>query len=339
MCHMSTIYDIAQETGFSPSTVARALSGKGYCSERAREIIQQAAHRLDYAPVQAAKALKNKLTKKVMFCIPDMYNPYYFSMIEGANQTLGKHGYYMVLAHSEHSKSRELGFVEVLRERIVDGIILGSFDFYPGLVKAVQHAPVPAVLTALYEGGGSDGLDCVYVDQIKAVYIATAELIRLGHKDIVFLGGAAQELTGRERQAGFRQALEDNGLEFDPGMAVVSDFTRAGGEAAFRDFLKKKRPFTGVVACNDLMAFGCMNVCRDMGLRIPRDVSVVSLDNTDFCCCTVPMLSSVDMMQFQLGSNAAQLLLERIEGRRDYKKAIALEPMLVARGSTAKAKK
>ncbi|MDE6837462.1 MAG: LacI family DNA-binding transcriptional regulator, partial [Acutalibacter sp.] len=85
---MSTIYDIAQETGFSPSTVARALSGKGYCSEKAREIIRQAAQRLDYAPVQAAKALKNKLTKKVMFCIPDMYNPYYFSMIEGANRVL-----------------------------------------------------------------------------------------------------------------------------------------------------------------------------------------------------------------------------------------------------------
>ena len=96
---------------------------------------------------------------------------------------------------------------------------------------------------------------------------------------------------------------------------------------------------TAVVACNDLMAFGCMKACRDTGLRIPRDVSVISLDNTDFCCCTVPMLSSVDMMQFQLGSNAAQLLLERIEGKRDYKKAIALEPVLVARDSAAKLKK
>jgi DNA-binding LacI/PurR family transcriptional regulator len=336
---MSTIYDIAQETGFSPSTVARALSGKGYCSEKAREIIRQAAQRLDYAPVQAAKALKNKLTKKVMFCIPDMYNPYYFSMIEGANRVLESHGYYMVLVHSEHSKSREVGFVEVLRERIVDGIILGSFDFYPGLVQAVRHAPVPAVLTALYEGGGAEGLDCVYVDQIKAVYIAAAELIRLGHRDIVFLGGTPQELAGKERLAGFRQAMADHGLDFDPEMAVVGDFTRAGGEGAFREFLKKGRAFTAVVACNDLMAFGCMKACRDTGLRIPRDVSVISLDNTDFCCCTVPMLSSVDMMQFQLGSNAAQLLLERIEGKRDYKKAIALEPVLVARDSAAKLKK
>lgn len=336
---MSTIYDIAQETGFSASTVARALSGKGYCSDKAREIIQEAAQRLDYAPVQAAKALKNKRTKKVMFCIPDMYNPYYFSMIEGANRMLEEHGYYMVLVHSEHSKAREMGFVEVLKERIVDGIILGSFDFYPGLVQAVQHAPVPSVLTALYEGSGSENMDCVYVDQIKAVYVAAAELIRLGHREIVFLGGTPEELAGRERLAGFKQALADNGLEFDPDMVVVSDFTRAGGERAFRDFLKKKRPFTSVVSCNDLMSFGCMNVCRDMGLRIPRDVSVVSLDNTDFCCCTVPQLSSVDMMQFQLGSNAAQLLLERIEGKRDYKKTIMLEPVLVARNSTAKIKK
>ncbi len=335
---MTTIYDIAKETGFSASTVARALSGRGYCSEKAKKIIQEAAQRLNYAPVQAAKALKSMRTKKVMFCIPDMYNPYYFAMIEGANRVLENNGYYMVLAHSEHSKERELSFVEVLKEHIVDGIILGSFDFSPELVQAVREAPVPAVLTAFYNGSGAQDLDCVYVDQIKAVYIAATELIRLGHRKIVFLGGTSEELTGRERLSGFQQALADNGLEFDRNMVVVSDYTREGSERDFREFLQKKRKFTAVVACNDLMAFGCMNACRETKLRIPQDVSIVSLDNTDFCCCSVPRLSSVDMMQYQLGSNAAQTLLERIEKKRDYKKTIMLEPVLVSRDSAEKAK-
>lgn len=334
---MSTIYDIAEETGFSASTVARALSGKGYCSDKAREAIQAAAQRLNYVPVQAAKSLKSKRTKKVMFCIPDIYNPYYFSMIEGANQVLEKHGYYMILVHSEHNKTKEMGFVEALKERFVDGIIMGSFDFYPGLIRAVRSSPVPAVLTNLYESGdGKDNFDCVYVDHTKATYIATAEMIAQGHRNIVFVGGNNTEQTGSERLDGYRRAMEDNGLKYEEKMVISSDFTRKGGRRDFSEFMKRGLPFTGIVASNDLMGIGCMNACQKAGLRIPEDVSVITLDNTDYCSCTFPRLSSVNMMQYQIGSNSAELLMERIEGKREYKKIIMLEPTIVKRNSVSK---
>lgn len=336
---MSTIYDIARETGFSPSTVARALSGKGYCSEVSREAILEAAKRLHYIPVQAAKSLKNKRTKKVMFCIPDIYNPYYFSMIEGANRVLEKHGYYMVLVHSEHDKAKEMGFVEALKERFVDGVIMGSFDFYPGLIQAIRSSPVPAVLTNLYESGdGKDNFDCVYVDHTKATYIATAKMIAQGHRDIVFLGGNNTEQTGIERLRGYRGAMEDGNLKFDDKLVISSDFTRKGGRTDFADFMKRGLPFTAVVASNDLMGIGCMNACQKAGLNIPEDVSIVTLDNTDYCSCTFPRLSSVNMMQYQIGYNSAALLMERIEEKRDYKKIIMLEPTIVERNSVAPVK-
>lgn len=337
---MSTIYDIARETGFSPSTVARALSGRGYCGEAAREVILEAAKRLQYVPVQAAKVLKNKKTKKVMFCIPDIYNPYYFSMIEGANRVLEKHGYYMVLVHSEHNKSKELGFVEALKEQFVDGLIMGSFDFYPGLIQAIRGASVPVVLTNFYESGdGKDNFDCVYVDHTKAIYIATAEMIERGHRNIVFMGGKNTEQTGIERLRGYRAAMEDRGLKYDERYVISSDFTRGGGRRDFETFMKRKLPFTAVVASNDLMGIGCMNACQKLGISIPEDVSIVTLDNTDYCACTFPRLSSVNMMQYQIGYNSAELLMERIEEKRDYKKVVMLEPTLVERNSVAEVKK
>lgn len=336
---MSTIYDIARETGFSPSTVARALSGKGYCSETSREVILEAAKRLHYIPIQAAKSLKSKQTRKVMFCIPDIYNPYYFSMIEGANRVLEKHGYYMVLVHSEHDKNKEMGFIEALKERFVDGLIMGSFDFYPGLIQAIRSSSVPAVLTNFYESGdGRDNFDCVYVDHTKAIYIATAKMIEKGHKNIVFLGGNNTEQTGIERLRGYRAAMEDRGLKYDEKLVISSDFTRKGGRRDFELFMKKNIPFTAIVASNDLMGIGCMNACQKAGLSIPEDVSIVTLDNTDYCSCTFPRLSSVNMMQYQIGYNSAALLMERIQEKREYKKVIMLEPTIVERNSVAKVK-
>lgn len=126
---MSTIYDIAKKTGLSPSTVARALSGNGYCSKKSKEIVVKAAKEMNYVPVQAAKILKSKITKKVMFCIPDIFNPFYFSMIRGVNQVLEKHDYHTILVYTEHNRNRELRMIEALKERFVDGMIMVSFDF------------------------------------------------------------------------------------------------------------------------------------------------------------------------------------------------------------------
>lgn len=333
---ISTIYDVAEKTGYSPSTVARALSGKGYCGEKTKKIILEAAKQLNYAPVQAAKVLKSKQTKKIMFCIPDIYNPYYFSMIEGANRVLQQYGYYMILVHSEHDKEKEFKLLEVLKEHFVDGMIMGSFDFDEKLIEEIRNAPVPVVITNLYESlDGRDNFDCVYVDHTKATFIATTELIEKGHKNIVFVGGSLDEQTGSERLVGYQKALEAAGLPYREELILTSDFTHQGGRKVFSEFMKKEIDFSGIVAINDLMAIGCMNACLTAGLKIPEDVSVISLDNTDYCACTFPKLSSINMMQEQIGANSAELLIERINGKRDYKKVIVLEPSVVLRSSVS----
>lgn len=195
---MATIYDIAKETGFSASTVARALNGKGYCSATAKEIILRAAEELNYVPFQAAKTLKNNITKKVMMCIPDIQNPYYFAMIHGATQVLEKSGYNILLSYTMHSPGKELEVLDSLRGHFVDGVIFGSFNYTPKLARALQDTGLPAVITSYYKSPDNlQAYDCVYVNQPEAGWTATSYCLRYGHSRIAFVGGSPRNKIPR----------------------------------------------------------------------------------------------------------------------------------------------
>lgn len=330
---MSTIYDIAEKVGLSSSTVARVLSGKGYCSKAARERVLQAAKELRYVPVQAAKSLKSKITHKIMLCIPDILNPYYFSMIDGVNDVLENHQYHMILVYTNHNPQKELHIIESLQERFVDGLIIVSFDFNDTLLQTIRDAGIPAVLTNEYNAKYGGQFDCVYVDHTRATYLATKCCVKNGHKRIAFLCGDLREQTGRERLAGYRMALEESDIQFDEELLVLSDYTIQGGYRSMTGFLEGERPFSAVVSCNDLMGIGCINACREHGLRLVEDFSLATLDNTDYCLCTNPQLTSVNMMQDQIGRNAARLIMKQLSGEKDYKQTIILMPELVLRHS------
>ena len=332
---MSNIYVIAEKTGLSPSTVARALSGRGYCSQKARQTVLEMAEKLHYTPTHAARSLKSKRTEKVLMCVPDIYNPFYFKMIQGANDVLEQYGYFILLCHTKHSVAQELKMIRSLTERYGDGMILVSFDFNEKNLAAIRDCPLPIVLTNKYGGEKvMDNFDYVYVDDTKGIYLATQHLIGQGHKKIALIVGSTAEQTGKERAEGFSAAMKDGGLPVPAGSVVQSDYTRKGGYGSAEKLLGGKDRPTAIVCANDLMAIGCMDSCRARGIRIPGDVAVVSMDNTDFCTCTSPTLSSIDMQQEELGRIAATLLMERIDKKRRLKESVCLEPELVVRQSS-----
>ena len=331
---MSNIYEIAKKANLSPSTVARALSGRGYCSQHAREKVEKIAKEMDYVPSQAARALRSNITEKILLSIPDIYNPFYFRMIKGVGDVCEKYNYRMILQSTDHSFEKELQTVCQMRERFVDGLIMVSFNFNEPLIESIKRCAVPVVITNYYEDySNKSNFDCVYVDHIKATYLATNYLIEAGHQHIVFIGGDPREQTGMERLKGYIKALEANKLTYDPRYFISANFDRNTAGDHFRSFLESGYPVTGVVAANDLMGVGVTDICRQKGLRIPEDISVVTLDNTDFCTCVYPNLTSIDMKQEDIGSMAAQLLVGRIQDRRCFRKNVLIEPQLVLRDS------
>ncbi len=332
---MATIYEIAQEVGVSPSTVARALSGKGYCSKESYDKIMEAARRMQYVPSHAARTLKSKRTSKILFCIPDLYNPFYFRMIKGASDVLDAHDYFPVLCHTRGELKSELQMLRNLQEGYGDGMIFVSFDFNPENIAAVNGCGMPVVLTNSYQSPrGNDRFDCVYIDTYEGVRMACAHFIQKGHRRIGYIGGDASVQTGRERFAGFVKAMDEGGVAIDQALLKEGDFSRESGESAMRELLAAGERPTAVVAANDLMAVGALRVCQRAGVRVPEEVALIGMDNSDVALYTTPELSSVQMMEYDIGQIAAQLLMERIFKKREEKKTVRLQPSLALRASS-----
>ena len=334
---MATIYEIAQATGLSPSTVSRALRGSGYCSKKNLDTIMVAARELGYVPSHAARSLKNKRTNKILFCIPDIYNPFYFGMIKGASDVFDAHGYYCILCHTRGEEEMEMRMLQNLKEGYGDGMILVSFDFNERNIKQINDSKLPMVLTNNYQSlGAEDYFDCVYIDTFEGVWMACRHLIDSGYRRIGYIGGSTAIQTGRERFAGFVKAMNESRLPIDQRYLKEGDFSRGSGEAAMREMIDAGAVPEALVVANDLMAVGALKVCRRSKIRIPDDIAIIGMDNTDLATCTSPELSTVIMKEEEIGRHAAILLMERILHGRKEKKSIRLAPELFLRGSTAR---
>ncbi len=337
---MSTIYDVAKRVGVSPSTVSRAMSSNGYCDEATRKLIQKAANELNYVPDHSAKILRTKKTERIIFAIPDICNPFYFDMINGANSVLEKYGYLMILFYTKHSIKEELKAIQNLKERIADGMIMVSFNFCEKNIKAINSTNAPVVLTNKYESpNGEDKFDYVYIDTYLGIKQATEHLLKQGHQRIAYIGGDMKEQTGHERYIGYRDAILNAGLRVDSSLVFESNYTESGGYLCGKEILLLKDRPTAVVASNDLMAIGFMNTCEENNIKVPDDIAVVGMDDTELARRVTPKLTSVAMMQEAIGINAAQILMDQLSGQSQEKKRIKLFPRLVVRESSVKIEK
>lgn len=330
---MATIYEIAKEAGVSPSTVARALRGSGYCSLKNREKIQAIARRMGYAPNHAARSLKSKRSQKVLFCIPDIYNPFYFRMIKGATEVLEKHDYFPILCHTRADPKLELRMLSMLQQGYGDGMIFVSFDFNPHNVAAVNASGCPVVLNNNYQSPeGQDRFDCVYVDTYDGVRMAAQHFLDRGVRRIGYIGGRPSTQTGRERFSGFLRALQDANLTPDQRWFKVGDFSMESGHQAMEELVAQGPLPDALVVANDLMAIGAMQVCRDKGISVPGELCLIGMDNSDLA--RMLGLSSIHMCEEEIGRNAAELLMQRIEDYGLQKRTVRLQPQLVLRGSS-----
>jgi len=332
---MASIYEIAQEVGVSPSTVARALRGTGYCSKEKYDKIMAVAKRMNYAPSHAARSLKSKRTNKILFLIPDIYNPFYFGMIKGASDVLNQHGYYTILCHTGGSKDMEKKMLRNLQEGYGDGMIFVSFDFNRENIGEVNRCGLPVVLTNNYQSlSGEDYFDCVYIDTFEGIYLACKHFIDNGFRKIGYIGGDTSVQTGRERFNGFIKAMNEDNIPVNQKFLKEGDFSLAGGERSMKEMIVSGSVPEALVVANDLMAIGALKVCQRKGMRIPQDIAIIGMDNTDMAICTTPELSSIDMKEEDIGRHAARLLMERIKGGRTEKQTIRLQPELCIRGSS-----
>jgi LacI family transcriptional regulator len=335
----STIEDIARQLGLSAMTVSRALRGRPNVSEVTRRKVLQAAQELSYKPNRWARSLVTRTSHIIGIVVPDISHTYFAEIARGVEETIDSEGYDLLLCHSRRDPERERRELDMLMGSRVDGLIVASEqqEDDPKTFVELQERGVPFVLIDRF----FRGLDCPFVgvDDRAIGKLATEHLIRLGHTSIAHISGPAVS-TGLLRYDGYLKAMKAGGIAVNPTWTVKSSFDTDGGREAMTRMLARKPRPTAVFAANDPSAIGVIEACRDAGLRIPADISIVGAGNIEGTIHPNPFLTTVDWPRLELGREAAKMLLRLISpGQKRQINRKIFAPRLLARQSTGAPKR
>ena len=309
---MATIKDVARMAGVSMSTVSKYLNG-GNVRDENLEAIRNAIDTLDYRVNPFARSLKSQRSRSIGVLLPDISAPFFGTVVTALDRTLREQGYHILISCYNANHGLERDNLQYLISTGVDGLIyipedLSAEEYY----ELTANRNVPMVqLDRMIQGVTSD---VVLVNNSDAVYSATSEMIRRGHRRIGLISGPKSVFSAKERQVGFLRALSDHGILFDDELFFSSEHVFATGYQGCENLLTLPERPTAIVSTNYDITIGLITAIRDRGLRIPEDVDVFGFDCVDVCTMMKPPLPVVFQPEQLIGQTAAQYLIQRLEG-------------------------
>ena len=327
----ASIYDVAKEARVSVFTVSAVVNNKNHVSKKLIQRVETAIQKLKYRPNLLARSLAKRRTHTIGIVVPDISNPFFPLVVRGAEDAAQKHGYSILLCNSDDNLAKEEECLELLLAKRVDGILLtkAAGDFSPSLRQLIRDVKVRFV--PLMRTYPSLTRDAVISDDYRGAYEAVSHLARAGHQRIGLLGGPVRVSNGRARWEGFRDALAANGLAYDSELVVEGDYRIDSGYRGGHSLLSRSPD--AVYAANYLMTVGLLRAAEEMGLRCPEDFGLVSFDDYPWLAVFRPRLTTVELPKYQVGFEAAELLVERIKGEGGHPGVRKLAPELRVRES------
>ena len=327
----ASIYDVARESGVSVFTVSAVVNKKAHVGKRLRERVEAAIRKLNYRPNLIARSLAKRQTHTIGMIVPDISNPFFPMVVRGAEDAAQKHGYNLLLCNSDDILDKEERAVELLLSKRVDGILLtkAAGDFRPPVRQMIKEVDIPFVLVMRTYPVLTN--DAVITDDYQGAYEAVCHLARAGRQRIGLVSGPLKISNAKERWQGFHDALKAEGLPYDSKLVIEGDYRIESGFRAGHALLSH-RP-DGIYVANHLMTIGLLKAAEEIGLSCPEDFGLVSFDDYPWLSIFRPRLTTVELPKHQLGSEAAELLIQRITG--DTSKAVVrkLQPELRVRES------
>jgi LacI family transcriptional regulator len=332
----ATLRDVAAAARVHPATASRALNPgtRLLVSEETARRVTEAAERLGYRPNPVARSLRTRRSHTVGVLIPDLNNPLFPPIVRGLEDRLAAHGYVALIGNTDADERRERMVFDQMRARHVDGFVFATATLHNNRVLTeAAEAELPVVLMNRTARGYP--FSSVLADSEQGVRAAVTHLASLGHTRIGHIAGPQEISTGASRLRGFLDGMRSQGLTAsDSQIVYASGYSIEAGLRSCRELLERDGGLTAIVAANDMLAIGCYAAFDELGLRCPEDVSVIGFNDMPFIDRLRPPLSTIRFPHYQLGTEAAKLLLERIEGGDGPVKILYLAPELVVRGST-----
>jgi LacI family transcriptional regulator len=307
---MSTIGDVAKRAGVSRMTVSRVINNSSYISPETRERVLQAIAELGYIPNTLARSLRFKQTKTIALVLADITNPFFTTITRGVEDTASEQGFSVMFCNTDESQSEELGYLNVLLQRQVDGVLLVPASHTLESISFVQDRGTPVVLLDRHIANAR--VDSVRGDSEQGAYEAVCYLLELGHRRIALVNGPQTISTATDRTAGYRRALMEAGLDGSAARIYYGEFTSEGGYRTAKQALAIRPLPTALFAANNFIALGAYQAIREIGLRVPEDISIVAFD--DLPLTMEPFLTVVAQPAYEIGQRATELLLARLAG-------------------------
>ncbi len=330
-----TMRQIAERAEVSIGTVSHVINGTAKVREKLRQRVLDAIRSLGYQPSQLARGLRRNQTNMVVMIVPDITNPFFPAVVRGVEDVAYKGGFRLVLCNTDNDAQKESFYLNEMRSyRPAGWLVIPATDSnMTTQLKSSVITGSPVVCIDRQPPGWKG--DVVLVANEAGAHSATQHLLRMGHRQLAVITGPLHLTNAVERLQGFKRALAEAKVPIEPEYIQEARFNRQSGyQAAMRLLRMLPRP-SAIFACNDLMAMGVLLATRELGLHCPDDISIVGFDDLDFAEFTAPALTSVHQPGYQIGTTAARLLLDRIDGSRMSPRKIALPSELKIRHSVA----
>jgi LacI family transcriptional regulator len=330
-----TIYDVAEALNISPSTVSRGLKDHPHIRKETKKKIWAAAKEMGYQQNKFASSLRKRRTDTIGVVVPKLNSYFMATVIAGVEKITNKHGYGLIISQSQESAKQEISCISTLFNSRVDGILISlAFD-----TKNLDHfnklfnKDIPIVF--FDRVADCQGCMSVIIDNYKAGYEATTHLIEQGCKKIIHLGGNILRNVYSERFRGYKQALHDNGIDFNQKLVFISDLTGQSGRDIMKKVLKQNLKPDGIFASNDTSAVATMVEMQEAGIKIPDDIAVAGFNNEPISQVIRPNLTTVDYPAREIGEIAANALIEKLNNTQSANySTIVLKHSLIIRQSS-----
>jgi DNA-binding LacI/PurR family transcriptional regulator len=322
----TTIKEVAQLAGVSPSTVSRVISDSSRISDETKKTVREAMESLGYHPNAIARSLVNRSTNTIGIVMPQsteraFLNPFFPQALSGVSAAAHEQGYCILLSTGNNEKDQLNSIESIVMGGRVDGVIIMYSSVDNEALDALKKMRIPAVVI----GKPLKSKDVLYVDNdnVKASFDVTEKLIKNGHKKIAFISGSFKFVVSLDRLDGYMNALKEYDIPFRKDYIIeLSEFVTKGAYERTKDLLLLEDRPTAFVSTDDVMSFGVMDAIKECGLKIPEDIEVMSFNNIPSAELTQPSLTSVDIDAFSLGYEASKLIIEKVKGEADRDKVI-----------------
>ncbi len=331
---MATINDVAEKAGVSVATVSHVINGTRYVSDELTEQVERAMEEIGYHPNAVARSLKTQKTKTIGLIVSDISNPFFSTLLRGVEDCALEKDHSLIVCNTDETLDKEKLYIDVLSQKKTDGLIVAPTGKSDQEISELKERNVPLV----FVDRTLDEIEApsVLSDNITGAEAATRHLVDLGHRRIGIILGLESVNTSRERLRGYKNVIREKEINYDKDLVKQGYSQVAGGAEAARELLELESPPTAIFSTNNLMTIGAMQGIQESGKECPGNVSLVGFDDFEWASTFRPRLTTVAQSPYEIGSEAAKLLFDKIESGSREISEVRIPTNLKIRDSTAK---